>query len=141
MKKYDDSIIAVEKVSRRQVKNYGIISGIKIAKDIFEINDIIEKPLPSKAPSDLAIVGRYILKPDVFEILKKISPDKDGEIRLANALKDLLKTKPIYGYQFNGQRYDCGNKIGYLKATVNFALKHQEVKKDFKKFLNNLFDN
>jgi UTP--glucose-1-phosphate uridylyltransferase len=135
--KYDDSIVALEEVPRQQVKNYGIVTGFKITESIFEIKDIVEKPSPKETPSNLSIVGRYILKPNVFEELKKIQPGKDGEIRLANALKNLLKTKPIYGYQFKGQRYDCGSKIGYLKATVNFGLKHQEVRQEFKKFLIN----
>lgn len=136
--KYDDTVIALEEVPRQEVKKYGIVAGVKISENIFEIRDIVEKPEINKAPSNLAIVGRYILKPDVFQELAKLKPDKDGEIRLANALKNLLKTKPIYGYKFKGQRYDCGSKIGYLKATVSFALKHNEIKKDFRNFLKKL---
>lgn len=136
--KYDDTVIALQQVPKQKVKNYGIVAGIKISQDIFEIRDIVEKPEIDKTPSNLAIVGRYILKPDVFSELEKLKPDKDGEIRLANALKNLLKIRPIYGYKFKGERYDCGSKIGYLKATVSFALKHNEVNKDFKNFLKNL---
>jgi UTP--glucose-1-phosphate uridylyltransferase len=136
--KYDDTVIALEEVPRQEVKKYGIVAGVKISENIFEIRDIVEKPEINKAPSNLAIVGRYILKPDVFQELAKLKPAKDGEIRLANALKNLLKTKPIYGYKFKGQRYDCGSKIGYLKATVSFALKHNEIKKDFRNFLKKL---
>ncbi|MCS7200789.1 MAG: UTP--glucose-1-phosphate uridylyltransferase GalU [Patescibacteria group bacterium] len=133
--RYEDPVIAIEEVKREEIKNYGIVDGIKISDRIFEIRDIVEKPQPNEAPSRLGIVGRYILKPNVFEELKKISPGKDGEIRLANALKSLLKSHSVYGYKFNGQRYDCGSKIGYLKATVNFALKHDEVRNEFRKFL------
>lgn len=136
--KYDDIVIALEEVSRREVNKYGIVAGVKISEDVFEIRDIIEKPDIDKAPSNLAIVGRYILKPNVLQELSKLKPDRSGEIRLANALKSLLKTRPIYGYRFKGQRYDCGSKMGYLKATVSFALKHDEFKKDFKNFLKKL---
>ncbi|MEM5812023.1 MAG: UTP--glucose-1-phosphate uridylyltransferase GalU [Candidatus Aenigmatarchaeota archaeon] len=133
--RYGETVIALEEVPRNYLKHYGVISGIKISENVFEIKDIIEKPEPSKAPSNLAIVGRYILKPDVYYELKKLKPDKDGEIRLAEALKNLLKNKRIYGYKFRGERFDCGSKIGYLKATIYFGLKNPELKKEFKRFL------
>lgn len=130
--KYNDPVIALEKVPRQQAKHYGVISGVRISENVFEIRNIIEKPASSQIPSNLAIVGRYILTPDVFDILKKLQPDKDGEIGLANALKARTKIKSVYGYVFDGQRYDCGSKVGYLKAIINFALKNKELRKFYK---------
>ncbi|PIU98491.1 UTP--glucose-1-phosphate uridylyltransferase, partial [Candidatus Wolfebacteria bacterium CG03_land_8_20_14_0_80_40_12] len=103
-----------------------------------EIKNIIEKPDPKKAPSNLIIVGKYILTPELFRELKKIRPSKTKELRIADGLKNLLKKQPIYGYKFEGKRYDCGSKIGYLKATVDFAFKHPEVKKEFRRYLKKL---
>ena len=136
--KYNDCVIALEEMPRREVKHYGVVKAIKISERIFKIQDIIEKPNSKEAPSNLTIVGKYILIPEVFEELKKIKQIEKGELKLADALKSLLKKRPIYGYKFDGKRYDCGSKLGYLKATVDFALKHPEVKKGFKKYLKKL---
>ncbi|MGC8776069.1 MAG: UTP--glucose-1-phosphate uridylyltransferase GalU [Minisyncoccia bacterium] len=139
--KYEDCVVALDEVPQKETKHYGIISGIKISENLYEIKDIIEKPEPEKAPSNLAVVGKYILIPEIFNELKKIKPQHNQELRLTDALKKLLRKKPIYGFKFNGKRYDCGSKIGYLKATVDFGLKHPEVKNDFKKYLKDLFKN
>jgi UTP--glucose-1-phosphate uridylyltransferase len=136
--KYGDCVVALDKVPKKEVKHYGVVRAIKISDRVYEIKDIVEKPEPSKAPSDLIIVAKYIITPEVFEELRKIKPAKKGELRLADALKNILKKRPIYGLRFEGKRYDCGNKLGYLQATVDFALRHSEVKKDFKKYLKNL---
>lgn len=132
--KYRDTVIALDEVPREDVSRYGVVRAIKISDNVYEIKDIVEKPPADKAPSNLIIVGKYILAPEVFGELKKLKP-VGGEIRLADALKNLLKRRPIYGYRFEGTRYDCGNKLGFLQATVEFALRHPEVRNGFKRYL------
>jgi len=102
---------------------------------LYEIEGVVEKPSVKEAPSNLIIVGKYIITPGVFDILEELEADKSGEIRLADALSKLAKKDKLYGYEFNGIRYDCGNKLGFLKATVDFGLKHPEVGKEFRQFL------
>ncbi|MGC9046910.1 MAG: UTP--glucose-1-phosphate uridylyltransferase GalU [Minisyncoccia bacterium] len=136
--KYGDCVVALDKVPKQEVKHYGVVKAIKVSDRVYEIKDIIEKPEQGKAPSNLIVVGKYILTPELFQELKKLRPAKTKELRIADGLKNLLKKHPVYGLRFEGKRYDCGNKLGYLKATVDFALKHPEVKKDFKKYLKNL---
>lgn len=136
--KYGDPVIALEEVPKSQVSQYGIVKAKKISENIFEIQDIIEKPSSEKAPSNLAIVGKYIITSEVFAELKKIRKSASSELRLADGLKAFLKKKPVYGLKFEGKRYDCGSKIGFLKATVDFALKHKETKTAFKKYLKGL---
>jgi len=136
--KYGDCVIALDEVPKQEVRHYGAVKAVKISERIYEIKDIVEKPEPSKTPSNLIIVGKYILTPEFFRELKKIKPSKTKELRIADGLKNLLKKRPVYGLRFEGKRYDCGNKLGYLQATVDFALKHPEVKKGFKKYLKSL---
>ena len=136
--KYGDVVVALDEVPRQETKHYGVVEAVKISDRIYEIKNIIEKPDPKKAPSNLIIVGKYILTPELFRELKKIKPSKTKELRIADGLKNLLKKQPIYGYKFEGKRYDCGSKIGYLKATVDFAFKHPEVKKEFRRYLKKL---
>ncbi len=136
--KYGDVVVALDEVPRQETKHYGVVEAVKISDRIYEIKNIIEKPDPKKAPSNLIIVGKYILTPELFRELKKIRPSKTKELRIADGLKNLLKKQPIYGYKFEGKRYDCGSKIGYLKATVDFAFKHPEVKKEFRRYLKKL---
>jgi len=135
--KYNDVVIALEEVPKKDVSRYGVVKAIPISKNIYQITDIQEKPSPKEAFSNLTVVGKYILTPEVFVELGKLVPGKD-EIRLTNALKALLKKKPIYGYKFEGKRYDCGSKIGFLEAVVDMGLKHPEVKKEFRKYLNRI---
>ncbi len=135
-KKYGDVVVALDTVPRSEVCHYGVVKAVEISKNVYEIKDIVEKPNPKDAPSNLIIVGKYIISPRVFEELRKLKREaKSGEIRLADALKNLLKSRPIYGLRFQGKRYDCGSKIGFLKATVDFALKHPTLKKEFRKYL------
>ena len=136
--KYGDVVVALDEVPRQETKHYGVVEAVKISDRIYEIKNIIEKPDPKKAPSNLIIVGKYILTPELFRELKKIRLSKTKELRIADGLKNLLKKQPIYGYKFEGKRYDCGSKIGYLKATVDFAFKHPEVKKEFRRYLKKL---
>lgn len=138
--KYKDPVVALERVPRSEISKYGAVKATEIEKKIFEIKDIVEKPVPSKAPSNLAVVGKYIITPEVFKELRELNPVK-GEIRLADALKNLLRNRSVYGYEFSGKRYDCGSKIGFLKAVVDFGLKHEEVGKEFKKYLKSVIHN
>jgi len=139
--KYRDCVVALDEVPLKETKHYGVVKAIKISDDVYEIKDIVEKPDLQKSPSNLVIVGKYILIPEILEELKKAKTSKDKELRLADALKQFLKKRPVYGFKFKGKRYDCGSKIGYLKATVDFALKHKELKNEFKKHLKELVKN
>lgn len=134
--KYGDVVVALDTVPRNEVKHYGVVKAVRVAKNVYEIKDIIEKPGLKETPSNLIIVGKYIITPNVFEELRKLKKEsRGGEIRMADAMKRLLKRRPIYGLQFEGTRYDCGSKMGFLKATIDFALKHPSVKKEFRKYL------
>jgi len=125
-KKYKCSIVAIEEVPMSQTSKYGIISGtlIKNSDNIYHINDMVEKPSEKNSPSNLAIIGRYILTPDIFDILKNVKPDKSGEIQITNALRDQIKKNRVLAYKFNGNRFDCGSINGYVKATNFFAKKN-----------------
>ena len=128
-------IIALQQVPMADVNKYGIIKGLKEADNVYKIIDLVEKPEVKNAPSDLAIIGRYILTPDIFDILESASFGKGGEIQLTDSLNVLLKKRPIYGYLFKGKRYDAGDKVGYLKAIVDLALKNPQVSREFKEYL------
>ncbi len=132
---YQATVLALQRVPKADIHRYGVIAGKEVKKNIFKITDMVEKPKASAAPSDLAIIGRYILTPDIFNIIEKTLPGKGGEIQLTDALKALLRRKPVYGYLFEGKRYDGGDKLGYLKATVELALKNTTVNEEFKKYL------
>ena len=133
--KYGDSVVALEKVSKKDISKYGVVKPIKIDERTFQIKDMVEKPSPEKAPSNLVATGKYIITRDIFEELKTIKKEKGEELRLADALKSLAKKKAVYGYLFHGMRYDCGSKIGFLKATVDFGLQHKETGKEFAAYL------
>jgi UTP--glucose-1-phosphate uridylyltransferase len=128
-------ILALEKVPVSDIHRYGVVSGKKQRGSVYRINGLVEKPSPARAPSDMAIIGRYILTSDIFSILEHLKPGKGGEIQLTDALAGLLKKRPIYGYLFTGKRYDAGDKVGYLKATVDLALKNHQVSDQFRKYL------
>lgn len=134
-------VLALQRVPKTEIHRYGVIAGREIKKNFYEITDMVEKPKPSSAPSDIAIIGRYILTPDIFHFIEATSPGKGGEIQLTDALKAILKKGSIYGYLFEGKRYDAGDKLGYLKATVELALKHPVVKDEFKEYLLNKISN
>ncbi|HXX53857.1 MAG TPA: UTP--glucose-1-phosphate uridylyltransferase GalU [Thermodesulfovibrionales bacterium] len=130
----DCPVIALEAVPKTEVSRYGIIDGIAEG-DVYRIRDLVEKPKAEDAPSNLAIIGRYILTPDVFTILEKQKAGAGGEIQLTDALRQLLKKRSIYGYAIRGTRYDAGDKTGFLKATVDLALKNPEVSGAFKSYI------
>lgn len=128
---YNTTIIGVQKVDEKDVGKYGIVQGKYIDDRIYLIKDLVEKPEVDKAPSNIAILGRYILKPDLFEILENQKPGKNNEIQLTDALKTLCERQAMYAYEFEGKRYDVGEKFGFLQATVEFALKNDELKEPF----------
>ena len=134
-RKLKSPVLALEKVPMQEVNRYGVISGDKEWDSVFRINSLVEKPDPQHAPSNMAIIGRYILTPDIFDILEKAKPGKGGEIQLTDAINVLLQKRPVYGFLFDGKRYDAGDKLGYLKATVDFALKNPDLSKAFGKYL------
>ncbi|MBF0505529.1 MAG: UTP--glucose-1-phosphate uridylyltransferase GalU [Nitrospirae bacterium] len=127
-------VIALEEVPKSEVSRYGIIDGV-LDGDVYRIKDLVEKPKPEVAPSNLAIIGRYILTPDIFDILEKQKPGAGGEIQLTDALRALLNRRVIYGYLIRGNRFDAGDKLGYLKATVDFALRNKELAGDFREYM------
>ncbi|HHX50268.1 MAG TPA: UTP--glucose-1-phosphate uridylyltransferase GalU [Clostridia bacterium] len=132
---YQSNIIAIRQVPQEQVNRYGIISGRLIAPDIQIVEELIEKPDPQKAPSNYAIMGRYLIQPEIFEILKDLPPGAGGEIQLTDALRQLGRTQKLFAFEFAGRRYDIGNKIGYLMATVECALNNPEITRDFHEYL------
>jgi UTP--glucose-1-phosphate uridylyltransferase len=131
-------VLCVERVPMDDISSYGVIAGDEIAPGVFRITDLVEKPARADAPSDLAIIGRYILTPDIFPELENIGNDRTGEIQLTNGLKALLRKRPIYACLVDGVRHDTGNKLGYLKAMVYFALQRPEVAGPFRDYLKSL---
>ncbi|WP_213975748.1 UTP--glucose-1-phosphate uridylyltransferase GalU [Tepidanaerobacter acetatoxydans] len=133
--KYNYSIIGVQEIPEDEVERYGIADTSRIEERIYKVNNLVEKPKKNQAPSNIAISGRYIITPHIFNILKHAKPGADNEIQLTDALKELLNIEPIYAYAFRGNRYDVGDKLGYLKATVDYALKRNDLRDDFTKYL------
>ena len=129
------SIIAVHDVPREETGSYGIVTADKVGGGLSKLNGIVEKPKPEDAPSTLGVVGRYILSPRIFHFLENLRRGAGGEIQLTDAIGRLLREENVFGYEFQGTRYDCGSKLGYLQATVNYALKHPELADDFRAFL------
>ena len=128
-------VLAIERVPRADVSSYGIIDAEEIRPGVYRIRDMVEKPPRDEAPSDLAIIGRYILTPDIFPALEATVSDRTGEIQLTNGLRRLLKQRPIYGCRVDGVRHDTGNKLGFLKAVVYFALRRPDLNKAFREYL------
>ena len=132
---YQCSILGVQNVARSETRQYGIVETEAVSESPHKIKAIIEKPAPEAAPSTLAVVGRYILTPRIFDHLQQGRKGAGGEIQLTDAIAALLEDQQVLAYEFEGTRYDCGSKLGYLKATVEFALKHPEVAQPFKDYL------
>ncbi len=134
------SIIAVEKIAHSETKKYGIVDVPSSEEKLMAMRGIIEKPEPEQAPSNLGVVGRYILTPKIFALLETTSHGSHGEIQLTDAIAQLLQKEAVYAYQFDGKRYDCGSKLGYLEATVAYALKHPELGEDFRASLESFIE-
>jgi UTP--glucose-1-phosphate uridylyltransferase len=131
-------VLAVERVPWDRVSSYGIVDIQSEADGIYTVRDLVEKPKREDAPSNLAIIGRYILTPDIFEELEITAQDRTGEIQLTNGVRHLLQKRPVYAYEIKGVRHDTGNKLGYLKAVVYFALKREDLAEEFKEYLRSL---
>ena len=131
-------VLAIEEVPRENVSSYGIIDAEEVRPGVYRIRDLVEKPPQNEAPSNLAIIGRYILTPDIFPALEATKSDRTGEIQLTNGLRELLKTRPIYACEVKGVRHDTGNKLGFLKALVYFALQRPDLAGPFRDYLESL---
>jgi UTP--glucose-1-phosphate uridylyltransferase len=132
------SVLGVEDVHPSATASYGIVDAEPIATGLLKVNSIVEKPQPEDAPSNLAVVGRYIFSPKIFDCLEKVKPGKGGEIQLTDGIADLMKLEAVFAYRFAGKRYDCGSKLGFMQANVELALKHPELKADFAQYLKDL---
>lgn len=133
--KYQCTVLGIQEVPKENTHLYGILEVSPVDENLWKVNDLVEKPDPGKAPSNIAILGRYIITPEVFDILENTEPGKGGEIQLTDALKNLSQFQAIYAYKFRGKRYDVGNKLGYLEATVEFALNRPDLAAPFKEYL------
>jgi UTP--glucose-1-phosphate uridylyltransferase len=136
--RYDGPVIAVERVPRERIHQYGVIAAKPLEGNVYEIMDLVEKPKAEEAPSDLAIIGRYVLTPDLFDLLAVTVPDRRGEIQLTDALRRLRDRRSMYAVAFEGKRYDTGDKLGFLKATVEFALARPDLADEFRAYLKSL---
>ena len=141
--RFGHSVVSIQRVPRKSVSSYGIIRGRLVPDSewkgrLYRIEDMIEKPSPSAAPSNLAVIGRYILTPAIWKALASIVPGAGGEIQLTDGLRQLLAKEPVYGYVFEGKRYDAGDKLGFLQATVEIALQRPDLGKAFRKYLRSL---
>jgi UTP--glucose-1-phosphate uridylyltransferase len=136
--RYQGPIVAVMRIPGPDIGRYGVIKPKPLGGNVFEVLDMVEKPAPEDAPSDLAIIGRYVLTPDLFPILAETAADSRGEVQLTNGLRTLLERRPIYAVEFEGTRYDTGDKLGFLKATVAFALARPDLADDFRAYLKGL---
>jgi UTP--glucose-1-phosphate uridylyltransferase len=140
---YGASVLALMEVPKEQISAYGVVDAEQVGDNgvgnrLFRIRNMVEKPRPADAPSNLAIIGRYILTPEIFHCVESIEPGSGGEIQLTDALKYMLRNRPIYGLKFEGTRYDAGDKLGFLKATVEFALSRHDLGESFRAYLKNL---
>jgi UTP--glucose-1-phosphate uridylyltransferase len=136
--RYEGPVIGVERVPRERLHHYGVIRSRPLGGRVHEILDLVEKPKPQDAPSDLAVLGRYVLTPDLFTYLAETTPDARGEIQLTDALRRLRASRPMYAVEIEGTRYDTGDKLGFLKATVDFALARPDLADEFRAYLKSL---
>ena len=138
---YKTSILGVQEVAKEDTCKYGILDVKHIEDRVYKVKDMVEKPSVEEAPSNVAILGRYIITPEIFNILENQEPGKGGEIQLTDALKTLGKQEAIYAYNFEGRRYDVGDKLGFLEATIDFALKRDNLKDDLLNYMKNIINN
>ena len=136
--KHQGSVLGVQTVDRKDVNKYGIVDGIQLEDRVYEVKDMVEKPAIDQAPTNVAVLGRYIITPQIFKYLEKQEIGAGGEIQLTDALNKLAKEEAMYAYDFIGNRYDVGNKMGFLQATVEFALKRPELREEFKAYLKDI---
>ena len=136
---YQCSVLGVQQVAREETASYGIVDVSPLADSVSRVNAIVEKPKPEVAPSTLGVVGRYILTPRIFHHIEHLKPGAGGELQLTDAISALLQEQQVLAYAFEGIRYDCGSKLGYLQATVEYAMKHPEVSSEFAAYLRDRF--
>ena len=132
---FNASVIVLGRTDEEGTKKYGIIKPRQITERVFQVEDLVEKPGPERAFSDLAVIGRYVFTPNIFDAIKRTEPDARGEIQITDAIKLLLETQPVYGYLFVGKRYDAGNKMGFIQATIELALGRQEFGENLRNYL------
>jgi UTP--glucose-1-phosphate uridylyltransferase len=137
---YRTTVVGVQHVPMEDVSKYGIVECKPVEDRVHKVKDMVEKPSKENAPSDIAILGRYVITPRIFDFLEKAKPGKGGEIQLTDALRELIGVEAMYAYDFVGKRYDVGNKIGFLQATIEFALKREDIKDEFVEYLNSIVD-
>ena len=130
-----ESVLALRRVPEDQVRRYGIVQGKQLTKRLYEVENMVEKPQPHETPSRLAIIGRYILRPEIFSLLENVTPGKGGEIQLTDGISQLARQRKVYGYEFEGEHYDIGDKFGFVRATVAYALKRPELKEQTREYL------
>lgn len=138
---YDEhktTILGVQEIDKKDTDKYGIVDGEKISENVYKVNALVEKPNTEEAPSNVAILGRYIIKPEIFNILGDLPPGKNGEVQLTDALENLIEKNGMYAYTFQGRRYDLGDKLGFLQATVDFALKRPELRDGFLDYIHEI---
>ena len=140
-KEYQTSILGVQTVAHEVVDKYGIIAGKQGDERVYKVNDMVEKPAPEEAPSNVAVLGRYIITPEIFRFLETQDAGKGGEIQLTDALKRLAKEQAMYAYDFKGHRYDVGSKVGFIQANIEFALRREELRAEMEEYLQNLQEN
>lgn len=133
--KYQDPVIGIMKVAKKFVSKYGIVDGKSMSERVWQVDSMVEKPSPEEVRSNMAITGRYVITPEVFWHLERAKKGKGGEIRLIDGLNGFLKKRSIYAYEYEGLRFDCGDKLEFLKATVHYGLKHKEFNSGFEKYL------
>lgn len=136
--KHQGSVLGVEDVAPDETASYGIVDAFPVEQNLLQLRSIVEKPKPADAPSTLAVVGRYVLTPRIFDCLERVKPGKGGEIQLTDGIADLLTLEKVYAYRFSGKRYDCGSKLGFMKANVELAMKHPEIAQEFRYYLKEL---
>ena len=135
---YNSSVLGVQEVEQKDVHKYGIVDGQKIDNSVSRVNQLVEKPKTEDAPSNIAILGRYIITPEIFTILEQTPPGANGEIQLTDALNQLSRSEAVYAYEFEGRRYDVGDKQGFLEATVEYALRREELREPFMAYLKSI---
>lgn len=133
--RYGGSVVLIERIDKDKVSRYGVISGEEIDPNVYKLDDIVEKPTPAEAPSNLAVAGRYVFTPEIFDCLAKIKPDKGGELQLTDAMQLMLAANPMYARLLEGKRYDIGNKQGFIKTNIEFALKAEDIREEIKDYI------
>ena len=137
---YRTTILGVQTVAPEDANKYGIINARYIEDNVYKVKDLVEKPEPGKQPSNIAILGRYIITPQIFKMLENTKPGKGGEIQLTDALKTLVENEAMYAYNFNGRRYDVGDKFGFIKATIDFSLDREDLHDQVNEYIHTLVE-